>query len=409
MVSTTSLEAPVPLEPPASPRRWAVLGAFMATSVVAQMLWITFSSPLPSCDVAVFCPSPSNAVLFVNVMAATYPLAFVVVSLPVGYFVDSRGFRKAVLVGSGLLAVSGLLRPFSPNFVALLVFQGVGAVGQPFILNSISKMVRTWFPESEVATATGLGTLSIYIGLAIGLGATQAVDGALGVRNMLLVYGAVAALAFVLFIVFGHERKAGSSPEETPSFREVVGILRVRNIAILSALFFVGIGIFNAFASDLQWMLPARGIPSGLVNPLGGLLIFGGIFGALTMTVLADRYRTLIRPLWLSLIAATLLWAVLGVVKGTLPEALGLLVLGFFFMATLPLALDLSARSVPRSAEGAANAVVWEFSQIGGFALIFVFSDLGGAPGASTWTLTFFLASGLCAVMLVLGLLLRPP
>ena len=126
-------------------------------------------------------------------------------------------------------------------------------------------------------------------------------------------------------------------------------------------------------------------------------------------TVLADRYRTLIRPLWLSLVAATLLWAVLGVVKGTLPEALGLLVLGFFFMATLPLALDLSARSVPRSAEGAANAVVWEFSQIGGFALIFVFSGLGGAPVASTWTLTFFLASGLCAVMLVLGLLLRPP
>lgn len=409
MDSPTSTDAQGPLPASPSPRRWGVLGAFMMTSIVAQVLWITFSPPLSNCSVGVFCPTAANASFFVNLMTATYPIAYVVISIPVGYFVDTRGFRKAVLVGATLLALSGLLRPFAPDLVLLVAFQGIGAVGQPFILNSISKVVRSWFPESEVATATGLGTLSIYIGLAIGLGATPAVDQALGVRDMLLLYGVVSALALLLFFWIGQERPRPSPPEHSPTLRETMGVLRVRNIAVLSALFFVGIGIFNAFASNLQWMLPSRGVPSDLVGPLGSLLIVGGIFGALTMTVLADRYHTLVRPLWLSLVASTLLWALLGLADGTWAEGIGLLVLGFFFMATLPLALDLSARSVPRSAEGAANAVVWEFSQIGGFALIFVFSSVGGAPGAATWTLTFFLASGLCAVMLALGLLLRSP
>lgn len=406
-VGTQTGESPADAASSGAPqgRRWAVLGAFMLASIVTQMLWITFSSPLSDCDVATFCPPPGGFGLFAELLAATYPLAYVFISLPVGTFVDRRGFRAAVLWGAGLLAVSGVLRPFAPNFDLLLVFQGIGALGQPFILNSISKLVRTWFPAQEQSTATGVATLSIFIGLALGLGLTPAVDAWLGVVAMLEVYGALAVLALVIFYLAGQERDV-VAPEHAPSLGEALRTLRIRNIALLSALFFVGIGIFNSLAANIGPMLEARSVPAAQVGTLGGVLILGGIFGALVMSVIADQKKTLLRPLLLALAVASGGWGVLAILGGTLDQAVGLFVVGFFFMSTLPLGLDLSARSVPVSAEGAANAVVWEFSQIGGFVLIFVFGGLGGAEG---YTSTFYLSAALTLIMLVVGLFLREP
>ena len=105
----------------------------------------------------------------VGYLSTVFPLIFVIISLPVGYFIDSRGFRKAILLGTGFMAVFGLLRAFSPNFIYLLIFQALAGVSQPFIMNSISKLVKGWFPEKETGLATGLGSLSLFIGMVIGL------------------------------------------------------------------------------------------------------------------------------------------------------------------------------------------------------------------------------------------------
>lgn len=385
--------------PPPSPYRWIVLGTFMATSIVAQMLWLTFSS-LPPCGTAVLCATADN----VTLLTAIYPLVFVVISIPTGMFIDLKGFRPSVLLGAVLLAVSGALRPFSTSFPLLLAIQGVGAVGQPFILNSISKLVRTWFPASEVATATGLGTLSIYIGLALGFGLTPVLAATWGTLGMFEAYGAFAVLAFVLFALAGREGPHPGAAGETTSLRAIFGMLRIRNVALLSALFFAGIGVFNSFATYVQPMLGARGVSADTAGELGGIMIIGGIAGALVISLIADRYHTLRRPLWVCVAVAVGLWALLGIGYGVVEESIVLLALGFFFMAALPLGLELSARSVSASAEGAANAVVWEFSQIGGTIMIFSFDAVGLSMG---WTVTFFLAAGISLAMLAAGLLLR--
>lgn len=388
--------------PAARPYRWAVLGAYMGTSIVAQMLWLTFSS-LPSCSNAVFCPSTANLAL----LSATFPLAYIVISLPVGHLVDARGFRVSVLVGAGLLAVSGVLRPFAPSFPVLLLFQGIGALGQPFVLNSLSKLVRTWFPEKEVATATGIGTLSIFLGLALGFGLPPVLAQLLGVKGTLEVLGGVAAGALVLFVLVAREHPLYRPPVEAPSWKEMGRMLKVRDVALLCALFFVGIGIFNSVATLIQPMLGAQGVGAADAGLLGAVLIVGGILGAVVLSVVADRYRTLRRPLLLALAGSALLWAVLGVVRGLLPEALGLLVLGFLFLATLPLGLELSVRVAGRAREGAANAIVWEFAQIGGLLFIFVFEGIGESSWG--WSSLFFVSAGLTLSMLALGAAMREP
>ncbi|MDE1821514.1 MAG: MFS transporter [Euryarchaeota archaeon] len=371
----------------------------MGPSIVAQMLWLTFSA-LPACGPAVFCQGTNN----ITWLSLTFPAAYIVISLPVGYLVDARGFRVSVLVGAALLALSGALRPFAPTFPLLLATQAVGALGQPFILNALSKLVRGWFPETEVATATGLGTLSIYLGLALGFGLPPVLAPALGVRSMLELYAGIAVLSFAVFFLVGAERKERPISDRSPTMREMLGSLGIRNIAVLCALFFVGIGIFNSLATYVVPVLGSRGVSASDAGLAGAVLIVGGILGALVMSVIADRYRTLRRPLLLSLLFSVPLWAFLGLVRGTLLEAAGLFVLGFFFMSTLPLGLELSVRSVGPSSEGAANAMVWEFSQIGGTVVVLGFLGFGSAYG---WGSTFWLAAGFSALMLGLGALLR--
>jgi hypothetical protein len=59
--------------------------------------------------------------------------------------------------------------------------------------------------------------------------------------------------------------------------------------------------------------------------------------------------------------------------------------LGFFFMSLLPLGLELSAESVEKKYLGSANALLWEFSQIGCLTLIVLYEFLGNSQN---WSLT---------------------
>ncbi len=139
--------------------RWVVLFSYILTGLLSQVIWITFA-PILTISAQAYSVSATE----IGYLSAVFPLVYIIISIPVGYFIDSYGFRKAVLVGTGLMAVFGLLRAFSPNFTSPLIFQTLAAFGQPFVMNSISKLVKGWFPERESGLATGLGSLSLYLG-----------------------------------------------------------------------------------------------------------------------------------------------------------------------------------------------------------------------------------------------------
>lgn len=379
--------------------RWGVLAAYMLTGIVSQVLWITFS-PIDSQASNVFGVSVGD----VGLLSAVYLLVYVIMSIPAGYVIDSFGFRRAVLLGAALLAFSGVTRSLSSSFPVVLALQAVGGLGQPFILNSISKLVRAWFPEREAALATGIGTLSLFIGILIGLGLTPSLVGMLGFVPALLAYGGLSLLALLAFYVLGKERKKDVEAEERITVTRILNVLRNRNIIVLSFLFFVGLGIFNAVATWIQPLLATKDVGADLAGPLGSLLIIGGVIGSVVIPALADRYHTLKRPLLICLAASGVLWYLLGVLSGTFLIAVVLLTLGFFFVSALPLGLELSARSVEGRAAGVANAVVWEFSQVGGLVLILAYEVVSASSG---WGLLFFLSSALTLVSLVSALFLR--
>lgn len=387
------------LKPKPRSYRWVVLVCYMLAGMVSQLLWITYSPVLAQASSA-FSVSQSD----IGLLSAVYPLVYVVASIPAGYFVDSAGFRKAILVGTSLLALSGILRCFSPNFSVLLVLQGVGALGQPFILNSVSKVVKGWFPETEVALATGMGTLSLFIGIVLGLGLTPALVDGFGLSEGLLVYGVFSLAVLLAFFALGKESERRDESATNVRFSQVLSVLRNRNILLLSALFFVGLGIFNSFATWVDPLFSAKGIGTDLSGLLGGVMIIGGVIGSVVIPGLSDRFQTLKKPMLISLALSAVLWYVLGAVGGVVPISVTLLVLGFFFMSTLPLALELSARSLEERLAGMANSVVWEFSQVGGFVLIILYQVIAGSSG---WGFLFYFSALLTLIMLGFSFLLK--
>ena len=92
-------------------------------------------------------------------------LVYIFVSIPASWVIDTYGIRVGVGIGAVLTGVFGLMRGLlAADYTTVLIAQIGIAVGQPFLLNAITKVAARWFPLEERATASGLGTLSMYAG-----------------------------------------------------------------------------------------------------------------------------------------------------------------------------------------------------------------------------------------------------
>jgi predicted MFS family arabinose efflux permease len=365
--------------------RWLVLFSYILTGLFCQVIWITFT-PILSISTQAYGVSQAD----IGTLSLVFPLVYVVLSIPAGYFIDSYGFRKAILLGTGFMAVFGLLRAFSPNFICLLIFQTLAGVSQPFINNSISKLVKSWFPQKEAGIATGLGTLSMFLGMIIGLVLTPFLVDLFSLNVTLLIYGASSVAVFVVFFLLGKEPACTVQEKELVKLPELTGLIKNRNILLLSALFFICIGVFTAFTTWIEPTLALQNIDLQSAGLLGGVMIIGGIIGSLAISGFSDRLKARKKLLLLSLLISGLLWFAMATLTGEFLVGLAIFWLGFFFMALLPLGLELSTVSVEKKYLGSANALLWEFSQIGCLLLIVFYEFIGNSQ---SWTLTLIVSA----------------
>jgi len=148
--------------------RWVVLAAFMLVVAVNQLMWITFA-PVTSTAAAHF--GVSN--LGIGLLSLSFMAVYIVVSIPASWAIDTYGIRIAVGIGAGLTGVFGLLRGLaSTDYTWVLIAQIGIAIGQPFILNAVTTVAARWFPVQERATAAGLGSLAMYLGIVTALALT---------------------------------------------------------------------------------------------------------------------------------------------------------------------------------------------------------------------------------------------
>ncbi|MEB3756191.1 MAG: MFS transporter [Desulfurococcales archaeon] len=380
--------------------RWIVLSIYILSGIASQLIWITYA-PILSTSAKFYHVSENEVSLF----AAVFPLIYLIISIPVGYFIDKYGFRRALITGMLFLGVFSVLRSITASFIIALAFQVIAGIGQPFVMNSVSKLVRSWFPEEETALATGLGTLSLMLGIIIALALTPILVSHIGLTYTLAIYGGYSIITLFLVYILVKEPVIKYGEERVAvGLREMIIVLKNRNILILSTLFFLGVGAYTAFTTWVEPLVKATGVPLGKAGVVGSLLTIGGIIGSVVIPGIADKISSRKKPMIYALLIAVFLWLTPYFAHGTTAASIELFITGFFFLSLAPLSLDLSAVSVGIKYSGAANSVLWEFSQIGSLILIWLFEVISEAKN---WLAIYPLISILVLVMFILSLGLK--
>lgn len=387
--------------------RWAVLLAFMAIIAINQLLWITFAA-ITSEATKFYGVSE----LSIGVLSLSFMVVYIFISFPASWVIDTYGIRVGVGIGAALTGIFGLARGLAgSNYTWVLVAQIGIAIGQPFILNAVTTIAARWFPMEERATASGIGSLAMYVGILLGLVLTPYLALRSGINGMLLAYGIASMLAMLVFFVFTRERPPSPPCPPDQEARSLVldgfnKMIRQRDFILLMVIFFVGLGAFNAVTTWIEQVLTPRGFSTIQAGNSGGMMIFGGILGAVILPLLSDHYRKRVPFLVLAVIGAALGLAGLTYVTSYPLLLFFSFILGFFLLSAGPIGFQYGAEITYPAPEGTSNGLLLLMGQVSG--IVFILGmDAFKSAATGSMTMPLLVLIGLTVVCIVLGARLK--
>ena len=376
--------------PKVYPYRWVILLAFMLISAVVQIQWLAHAAVARPAEVFYEGQFDPSSFFNIDFLAMVYMLVYLVMSFPASYVIDTYGIRVGISIGAVLAGVAGLMKGlFADSFTAVVVAQVGLAIAQPFILNAVTAVSVRWFPLRERGMAAGFSALAQYIGIVIAMLVTPFMVGSdpakpgygTGFESMLLTYGWLTFAVAVVTLVLLRENPPTPPSTETMqrhSFTEgVKHILKQRDMQITLLLFLVGLGIFNAVSSMTDSIAENAGVQDsdGLI---GGLMLIGGILGALILPILSDKFRK--RKVFLVICIAGMVPGIFGLTfAGDLStdpsmvytiSLVSSFVLGFFIMSAGPLGFQYAAEVSHPAPESTSQGMLLWVGQVTG--MIFV-------------------------------------
>ena len=367
--------------------RWAILAGYGLLAACSQLLWLTYA-PITTQAHRVMGVSTGA----VGDLAVIFPLMYVILALPCGRWLDAR-FEQALSVGAILTAGGGLLRLLGPaSYGWALAGQFVVAVGQPLVLNSITKVAARYFPPEERTTAISIGSVSLYVGiLAAALSGGPLFDAG-GLRLVLSVQAAMAVIA-AAWVVLGVATPA-AFPGDASVAVSLGWLRRDRFMWVLGGLLFVGMGVFNAVATWLDSILGHFG-RGGAAGYLIAIMTVAGILGAAVLpqaVARRDRRRALLQ---VTVAVTAVAFLAIAAVHNVAFVGLVLFAEGFVLLAALPVVLDWSELHTGPERAGAAVGFLLLAGNLGGVVLVLIVQGLISDPYLSLGALSAIALAGL--------------
>jgi MFS family permease len=338
---------------------------------MVQVLWICYA-PIASSAAVAYGVKRED----IDMLANLFMLIYLPVAIPAAWAIDSFGFKKAVGFGAVLIGFFGLLRAVFPfNYtVALIGTVGI-SIGQPFLLNAFTKLAALWFPNKHRATITGVLFLAMFLGIGIGEALSPFLLKNFQFGGMQMIYGVVAALASILFLIFARSKPPTPPGPVGDESRALVldgfkSMLKQREVYLLSLALFIGSGIVNAVFTLIDGLGRERGFTTEQGVSLTLVLLVAGIIGSIALPAISDEIRR--RKL-------IILLGILGAVPATLCLALGhgfsfeigcFFVLGFCITGVTPVAYQYGAEITHPAPEGASNGIFALVVQASGLLIV---------------------------------------
>ena len=403
--------------------RWVVLGAFMVVGALTQLMWLNYASITTTTHTLTGVArltgqSESN----ITLLAIMFPLIYIPVSIPAGIIIDRKGFRFAVLLGAVLTAAFSFLRLFAGNYPLVLIGMIGIAVGQPFVLNSITKMVAEWFPTEESALATGVATLSLFLGMIIALALTPALLSGFGdnigaIKWLVLVYSIAAAAGAVLFAVLAKakppkppnrtegELQSESAAIDFGSFKKIFGLY---DFKLLCVILFIGNGAFVGILQLIDQILKPKGISQATSGYIGAVMVIAGVVGCVVIPSLSDHY--MMRKPFLLIAAAVAIpkLFLIAQLKSTPQIYIVVIFTGFFLFSAYPLVLTMAEETTGHALTGTATAILLLLGNAGGVVLTLIMEGLKNV-GKTDFYWSMISLVVLFVIALIVALFLKEP
>jgi len=389
--------------------RWVILAIYMYVAALTQLYWLNFAAIDTFIEERLSIPASS-----VMWFTLVFPLVQVLLTMPAGMIIDKKGFKYGVGIGVLFTGIFATLRLVSPDSFTVLLISQIGiSIGQPFILNGVTKLAVTWFPQKEEATAVGLGSLALFIGMMVAYGATPALVQSHTFETMLWVYGAIGLLGIVLFFTLVKSRPETPTREleaqaEIAGWQGIKHILKIRDFVILGFIALIGIGVFNGLATWLQKMLnELHQISMTDAGNVGMILILSGMLGCIIIPMVSDKIMKR-KPF---LIAASAIGA-LGIValmisKGYSVNMLNAIILGFFLISALPIMLTMSTEITGARFAGISVGYLQFLGNFAALAILPIMEFMRCATGQ--WILPLASIAGLLGINFILSIVIREP
>ena len=371
------------------PYRWVVLAVFMFVNITIQMLWITYA-PITGPAAAFY----GVGDLQIGLLSMFFMIAFIPLSIPVSWVIDTYGFRLAVSIGAIMMGIFGILRGIAGSNYTLVLWSTIGiAAAQPFLLNTWTKVPANWFALEERATAVGMVTLASLVGTALGMILTPILMEGTTIPTIQLYYGGIAAISAVLFIVLSRETPPTPPCPPGGEVRALMldGLkhaLTVKAFWFDLAIAFIGLGIFNGITTWVESIIRPRGFTPTDAGTLGALMIVGGVIGAVAIPALSDKQHK--RQLYLYVAFIGAIPGLIGLTFATNSALLlvSAFVLGFFLTSAMPIAMQYAAEVTHPTPEGTSNGLIQLFGQAS-VVFVFIMEAMRNSDGSFTPALLF--------------------
>ena len=247
--------------------------------------------------------SPGN----LGFLTATYFLAFGVIQLPLGVWLDRFGPRRVQAVLLSIAAVGAALFASADGFLALSVGRGLIGLGVAGALMAGLKAIVLWFPPERIALANGWFIMLGALGAVTATAPAEIVLAHMGWRGVFAVLAVVTAVSALVILVVVPEHRHGATPGTSANAPSIVTIYRDPRFWRLAPLSATCIG--SAWALQGLWAAPwltdVEELERAVVVTHLFVMALALSASALLLGIGADRLRRRGTPLATTLAVAT--------------------------------------------------------------------------------------------------------
>lgn len=334
---------------------------------VSEDIWVTYSPILT--DVAQIAGVGIGAV---GILAIIYPIVFLILTVPVGILLD-RNFKLWLTVGSILTFAAGTFRLILPHtYIWLLTSQVIGAIGQPFLLNSFALFASTYSEGRKPMVISGL-SFSMYLGTIFPLAAGYYFYNKGGLDMVFLPTALISVVGMALFMVGILGLETRKSEQTVSVFGDMNYAIRQKNLWILGVILGLGVAAFDNLSTWLQPVLQIIKI-GDVAGTVVALTLILGLVGILIIpNFIAKRNG---RTIYLRVASMAVFLIFVAIAFSASKLALyGLLpISGFIMLPAYPIIMEWISRFYTKNHQGAATGFMTFISRI--FSVVFTLSAL---------------------------------